>query len=111
MTTAMLTFDQPTFVLQDQLEYPKSGILSKILFQDQACQYTLFCLGASTAISEHTSTRNALLQVLAGTGKFSLQKQQMTLEPGVIIFIPAHAPHALQATENLAFLLMLSAIK
>ncbi len=30
------------------------------------------------------------------------------LEPGVFVFMPANAPHALEATSNLAFILTLS---
>ncbi len=106
--TTVLAFDAPMLQLQEQLEYPKSGILSKVLFQDQACQYTLFCLAAHTEISEHTSTRNALVQGIAGRGILTLKKREILLEPGVVILMPAHAPHAIQATDNLAFLLTLS---
>lgn len=94
--------------LRDEIEYPRSGVLSKILLKDNACQYTLFCLVANTEISEHTSTRNATINVIAGRGLLTLSGQDITLEPGVFVFMPANAPHALKAEENLAFLLTLS---
>lgn len=100
---------QPTFTqLHDHIEYPQSGVLSKVLLQDQVCQYTLFCLAADTDISEHTSTRNAVVQCLEGKGVLTLNGQAIALEPGVWVVMPANAPHALQAIENLAFLLTLS---
>jgi quercetin dioxygenase-like cupin family protein len=90
------------------IEYPTAGVLSKVILQDGACQYTLFCLAAQTDISEHTSARNATVNVIEGRGVLTLEGQDIILEPGVFVFMPANAPHALKAEENLAFLLTLS---
>ena len=94
--------------LKDKIEYAETGVLSKVLVKLPYCQYTLFCLAAETDISEHTSTRNAVVQVIEGRGILNLEGQEILLEPGVFVFMPANAPHALQAQENLAFLLTLS---
>ena len=94
--------------LQDLIEYPTSGILSKVLLKDRNSQYSLFCLAAGTEIDEHTSTRNAVITVLEGKGNLNLEGKDIALATGVFIFMPANAPHAVQATENLAFILALS---
>ena len=94
--------------LQDLIEYPTSGILSKVLVKDKNSQYSLFCLAADTDIEEHTSTRNAVINVVEGTGNLNLEGKDIALAPGVFVFMPANAPHALQAKENLAFILALS---
>jgi quercetin dioxygenase-like cupin family protein len=94
--------------LLDKIEYPQEGILSQVLLKDKNCQYTLFCLAAETEISEHTSTRNATVNVIAGKGTLTLEGKEISLTPSVFIFMPANAPHALKAEENLAFLLTLS---
>jgi quercetin dioxygenase-like cupin family protein len=109
MTATVLSLQTPVVQVLEHLEYPESGVLSKILFKDAACQYSLFCLASGTEISEHTATRNAIVQVLAGSGILTLNGKDIPLEPRVLVFMPANAPHALQATANLAFLLMLSA--
>lgn len=93
---------------QKLIEYPSAGVLSKVILQDKCCQYTLFCLAAETEISEHTSTRNASIQVLEGQGTLTLEGEDIVLEPGIFVFMPANAPHALKADKNLAFLLTLS---
>ncbi|HEY9878731.1 MAG TPA: cupin domain-containing protein [Leptolyngbyaceae cyanobacterium] len=105
------TLNAPTSLvaqLAEKIQYAETGVLSKVLLQLPHCQYTLFCLAAGTDISEHTSTRNAVVQVLEGCGTLTLGGQDITLEPGVFVFMPANAPHALCAIENLAFLLTLS---
>ncbi|MCD8486934.1 cupin domain-containing protein [Geitlerinema calcuttense] len=94
--------------LQDKIEYAETGVLSKVLLKVPGCQYTLFCLAAGTDITEHTSTRNAVVYVLEGQGTLTLEGKEIPLEPGVFIFMPANAPHALKAEANLAFLLTLS---
>lgn len=96
------------FPLQKRIEYPADGVLSKVLFKDNTCQYTLFCLAADTSISEHTSTRNAVINVIEGQGILTLEGQDIQLEPGLFVFMKAHAPHGLKAEQNLAFLLTLS---
>jgi quercetin dioxygenase-like cupin family protein len=109
MTATVLSPETPVVQILEHLEYPESGVLSKILFKDSAASNTLFCLASGTEISEHTATRNAIVQVLAGSGILTLNGKEIPLEPGVLVFMPAHAPHALQAAANLAFLLTLSA--
>lgn len=107
--TATATLSKSTILqLHDQIEYPHAGILSKVLLKYHACQQTLFCLAAGTDISEHTSTRNVAVHVLEGRGVLTLEGDDIPLEPGVFVFMPANAPHALQADENLALLLTLT---
>lgn len=108
MSTTLLPMRSSTLNLHDQITYPEAGVLSKVLVKDENCQYTLFCLAAGTEISEHTSTRNATVQVLEGQGALTLEGQEIALSPGVFVVMPANAPHALTAVENLAFLLTLS---
>lgn len=109
MTTTVQTSQSLVIQLKDKIEYAETGVLSKVLLKVPYCQYTLFCLAAGTDIAEHTSTRNAVVQVIEGQGTLMLEGQDINLEPGVFVFMPANAPHALKAEANLAFLLTLSA--
>ncbi|MBW4554578.1 MAG: cupin domain-containing protein [Trichormus sp. ATA11-4-KO1] len=106
MTNQIITSSSLVTQLREQIEYPHTGVLSKVLIQDKACQYTLFCLAANSQISEHTSTRNATIHILEGRGLLTLSGKDIILESGVFVFMPANAPHALKAEENLAFLLL-----
>ena len=108
MTNNTVSNTSLTTLLKEQIQYPDGGVLSKVLVKTSNCQYTLFCLAGGTDIAEHTSTRNAGVTVIEGRGILTLEGQDITLEPGVFVFMPANAPHALKAAENLAFLLTLS---
>jgi nitric oxide dioxygenase len=97
-----------TATLQDLIQYPTSGIFSKVLLKDNSSQYSLLCLAAGTEIDEHTNTRNAFITVMEGTGNLNLEGKDIALAPGVFVFMPANAAHGVQARENLAFVLALS---
>lgn len=107
-TTALQTSQSLLTQLKDKIEYAETGIVSKVLLKVPHCQYTLFCLAAGTDIAEHTSTRNAVVQVIEGQGTLTLEGQDIHLETGIFVLMPANAPHALKAEANLAFLLTLS---
>ncbi|MEM9152355.1 MAG: cupin domain-containing protein [Cyanobacteria bacterium P01_F01_bin.3] len=108
MTSLLISPQTPFLQLQDHINYPDSGILSKVLWKNELCRYSLFCLAADTEISEHTSTRNATVQVLDGTGTLTLNGDTISLVQGTFIFMLANAPHALESHSNLAFVLTLS---
>jgi quercetin dioxygenase-like cupin family protein len=108
MTTTTTAGSSFFFSLRERIEYPAGGVLSKVILKDNNCQYTLFCLTAGTNISEHTSTRNAVINVIDGQGILTLEGEDIQLEPGIFVFMRANAPHALKAEQNLAFILTLS---
>jgi len=108
MSTTLISPSTAFIQLTDHIEYPDSGVLSKVIWKSELCQYSLFCLATNTEIFEHTSTRHATVQVLEGTGSLTLNGEKISLSPGVFIFMEANAPHALEADTNLAFLLTLS---
>jgi quercetin dioxygenase-like cupin family protein len=94
--------------LTEAIVYAPEGIRSKILLEDDNCRYTLMALSAGMYLAEHRSPRNATVHVIAGKGVLTLDGKDIALAPGVFIFMPATACHAIQAQENLAFLLTLS---
>ena len=110
MTATLLPLQSSAIQLREAIKYPAAGVSSKVLIKDNNCQYSLFCLAAGTEISEHSSARNATVNVIEGKGILTLEGKDIVLEPGVFVFMPARALHALKAEENLAFILTLSEI-
>ena len=94
--------------LEKMMEFPKEGVFSKVLVKTVVSNHTLMCLAKGSDISEHTSTREAAVTVLKGTGTFILRRKKIKMKPGVFIFMPKNAPHSLSADEDLAILLSLS---
>ena len=94
--------------LSSMMEFPREGVFSKVLVKTEISNHTLMCLAKGSDISEHTSTREAVVTVLKGKGVFILEGQKIRMEPGVFIFMPKDAPHSLSAEEDLAFLLSIT---
>jgi quercetin dioxygenase-like cupin family protein len=108
MTTTIMSPKNIETRWADIIDYPQTGAKSKTLLEDGNCRYMLMCLATGMQMAEHTNPRNATVNVIEGQGVLTLEGQEIVLEPGVFIFIPANSPHALKAATNLAFVLTLS---
>lgn len=94
--------------MNKMMSFSEGGITSKVIAKTDKNEYTLFCMAKGSSLSEHTSTRNASVMVLKGRGIFTLDGEEIQMEPGVLILMLPNAKHALNAEEDLAFLLSLS---
>ncbi|WP_341530206.1 cupin domain-containing protein [Nostoc sp. UHCC 0302] len=90
--------------LRELVDYTKPGVTRKALVQDEQNSFSLLCLTAGTKMPEHTAPRHISVTVIEGRGVLTLQGREITLQPGVFVYLPANTPHALHALENLAFL-------
>jgi quercetin dioxygenase-like cupin family protein len=90
--------------LRELADYTKPGVTRKPLVKDEQTSFSLLCLTAGTKISEHTVPRPVSVTVIEGRGVLTLGEREIALQPGVFVYMPAKTPHALQASENLAFL-------
>jgi len=89
------------------IAYSEGGILSKHLLKSSKLEAGLFCMAKGTKMSEHTSTREAIVHVIEGKGVFKLGKENIQMLPGVVIHMKPNARHALKADENTSFVLIL----
>lgn len=104
MTTATSTPLPLATQLLDEVEYGEKGMFRKILVKNQRYHAMLICLMAGIRIPEHISTYPGFITILEGKGTFLLAGQDIQLEPGVFIELPAHTLHSLTVTENLVLL-------
>ena len=108
MSATIMSLDTTAIRWADIIEYPQTGVKSKILLEVGNCRYTLMSLAEGMYIAEHTNLRNATVNVIEGQGMLTLEGKEIVLESGVFVFLPATALHAVKAVTNLAFLLTLS---
>lgn len=94
--------------INNLIEYPKAGVLSKQLLKTDKVNVTLFCMAKQTAISKHTSVKQGFVLVLEGKGVFNLEGKDIKMLPGVFIAMKENAIHSLKAEANTAFILFLS---
>lgn len=89
-----------------EIKYVKGAVTSKVIEKGRL-NITLFCMAKDTEISEHTTTREALIHVIEGSGTIIVDKQPLTLKKGKLIYMNRNAPHSLKVKKNTSFLLFL----
>lgn len=89
------------------MSYPEGGVVSTVVSKGEKASVTLFCMAAGTEISDHTSTKDALVYVIEGTGIFMIEGEKISLNDGVFFEMKKDSVHSISAHKNLAFLLFL----
>ena len=92
--------------LKEQVAYQEGQVVSKTLVQNQAVSVTLFAFEKDEEISTHESGGDAMVTVLEGPGKFTIDGTEYFLEAGQTIIMPAKKPHAVYGQERFKMLLM-----
>lgn len=88
------------FTLADQVEYLPGQVVSKTISQNDAQSLTIFAFDKGEEISSHSSHGDALITVLDGEGKITLDGKPFILHKGESILMPAGKPHAVFAQEK-----------
>ena len=78
--------------LGDEVEYQQGQIVSKTLAQNRALSMTLFAFEQDEEISTHTADGDALVTVLDGTGRFTIDGEAHLVSAGESIIMPARMP-------------------
>ncbi|MCL2317239.1 MAG: cupin domain-containing protein [Actinomycetia bacterium] len=85
--------------LADQVEVRPGQVVSKTLVQNDAVGLTLFAFDAGEQLSAHTSPGDALVTVLDGIARITLDGEPHELHRGESILMPANVAHAVFAVE------------
>ena len=92
--------------LADQVDIMSGQVVSKTLAQNSAVSITLFAFDKGEEISTHDSAGDAMVTVLEGTGKFTVDGVEYLLKPNETLIMPAKKPHAVYAQENFKMMLV-----
>lgn len=99
--------DSKVLSLRDETQFAGQGIVSRTLLHTATARVVLFGFAEGQELTEHTSTAQALIQVLSGSCEFSLNGEPRTLKPGDLLYMPPNTPHAVRAMEAFSMLLTL----
>ena len=86
--------------LNELLTYQDGQVISKTFSQNPAVGLTMFCLPKGEEISAHKSRGDALVTMLEGKARITIDKTDYEVSAGESIVLPADVPHALFALEN-----------
>lgn len=94
--------------LKEQIRYQDGQIVSKTLVQNDRISATLFSFEKGEEISTHAAGGDALVQVLEGTGRFTVGGVEYLVHEGESIVMPKDIPHAVYGQERFKMLLLVS---
>ena len=101
------THHEQILSLPTETQFAPNGIVSRTLMKTATARVVLFGFAEGQELSEHTSTQEALIQILSGECEFSLAGKPHLLKAGDLLYIPPNLPHALKAIQQFSMLLTL----
>jgi quercetin dioxygenase-like cupin family protein len=90
---------------EELIEYQTGAIVSQTLVDDEAVTVTVFAFDESERLSEHTAPHDAILQVIDGTSRVTIDDEHYEVGDGESIVLPANEPHAVGAVSQFKMLL------
>ena len=90
-----------------QVEIQPGAVVSKVIYRDDNLNVTVFGFGVGEGLTEHQANRAAVVQVLSGQLRFTVDGDDHDLVPGSWLHMEPGAPHAVVATEPTLMLLTL----
>lgn len=94
-------------VLKDLLDYKNGDVISKTISQNSHESITLFSFTKGEGLSSHSAGGDALLNILEGEVKVTINDEDFILHEGESIVIKKGSPHALEALTNFKMLLVI----
>ncbi len=91
--------------LADMVEYADSSIVSKTILDKPAGTITLFAFDRGQKLSEHTAPFDAVVQIVDGAARLTIDGEDVNVSAGQIIIMPGNVPHAVAAEEKFKMLL------
>ncbi len=91
--------------LLQEVEIPQDGTLSRTLHRDDRIKIVLFGFAGGQELSQHTAAVPAILQIVNGDARVTLDGEEKELSAGSWVFMEANLPHAIYARTDVIMLL------
>lgn len=91
--------------LADLIEIPEDGTLSRVLVKEGPLRLVAFGFDAGQELTEHTSARPVVIQVISGVLTVVVGAERHVMTPRSWLFLPADEPHSVVAVEPARMLL------
>lgn len=95
--------------LKDEVKIAPNQVSSMSLVQKNDLNLTVFALDKDQKIGGHSSKGDAMVNILSGVAKITIEETEYLVSAGESIILPANVKHALYAVE--AFQMLLIVVK
>lgn len=93
--------------LPAETQYAADGIVSRTLLQTGTVRVVLFGFSTGQELTEHTSSQQAIIQVLTGECDFAVSGQVHRMKAGDLLYMPPNAAHSVKALTQFSMVLTL----
>lgn len=93
--------------LSEAVSIQPGAVVSKVVHRDDDLDVTVFGFDAGEGLTEHAAARAAIVQVLSGRLRFTVDGEELDIAPGAWLHMSVGAAHALEAQEPTIMLLTL----
>ena len=87
------------------VDYEESRVVSRTLSAKSHVNITLFAFDQGEEISAHTSPGDAMVQVLDGSARITIDGQELDAKAGEVVVMPANVSHSVYAATRFKMLL------
>ena len=77
----------------------KEATTSRVLVNNDVLRHVMFTMDAGQVLTEHTSTRAVIINILEGRFRFTINGKDNEVVPGDVIYLAPNDPHAVEALE------------
>jgi quercetin dioxygenase-like cupin family protein len=95
------------YTLKESVDYAAGSVVSKIVTKNEAGNLTLFAFDKGQNLSKHSAPYDAVIQILEGSAKVTIDEKEFTLCENQMIVMPANIPHAVDAEERFKMMLIM----
>ena len=99
---------QEVLDLKNVLPINENQVSSITLVSNDKLIMTLFAIAKDQKINSHSSSGDAMVNLLSGQAKITIDDEDYVVNAGECIIMPANHPHALYALEDFQMLLVVA---
>jgi quercetin dioxygenase-like cupin family protein len=93
--------------LAGEVAIQSGAVVSRVVHRSDGMNATVFGFDSDEELTEHQAARVAVVQVLSGRLRFTVDGEQLDLLPGSWLHMAPGTPHSLLASEPTVMLLTL----
>lgn len=82
------------------VDYASDSVVSKTVLNKPVGTITLFAFDKGQGLSEHSAPYDAVVQVIDGVGRITIDGKDNNVSAGEMIIMPANVPHSVNADEK-----------
>jgi len=95
------------FAYKDLVNYQDGSVVSRTIIDAEEGTVTVFAFDKGQRLSTHASPYNALVEVIDGSGVFTIEDTVFRLDSGQQLIMPANRPHSVTAEERFKMTLVM----